>query len=222
MRAHSTGSVADVVELDSDAVRWSTSPAEAAGRPVLVVMHGLGANEDDLFALAPALPHRLVVAALRAPLPWGQGFAWFPVTEQPAAPDAEAVDAAAAAVLSWIEAELPVDARIALLGFSQGGAMCAQLLRHAPGRFEFAVALSGFVADGPDPGDAELAELRPPAFWGRGDADAVIPFDVFERADEWWRTHTSLTEHVYRGLGHGISGPELADIVAFIDERLAE
>ena len=48
--------------LDSDVVLWSAEPAERAGRPLVVLLHGYGADERDLFALAPHLPDEFVVA----------------------------------------------------------------------------------------------------------------------------------------------------------------
>uniref|UniRef100_UPI003F7437F0 hypothetical protein n=1 Tax=Enterococcus faecium TaxID=1352 RepID=UPI003F7437F0 len=54
--------------IDDDAVLWSAAPAERAGRPLLVLLHGYGSNERDLFGLVPHLPAEFVFAALRAPL----------------------------------------------------------------------------------------------------------------------------------------------------------
>ena len=54
--------------LDPDAVLWSAPPHERAGRPLLVLLHGYGSNEQDLFGLRPYLPDAFVVASVRAPL----------------------------------------------------------------------------------------------------------------------------------------------------------
>jgi phospholipase/carboxylesterase len=108
-----------------------------------------------------------------------------------------------------------------LLGFSQGGALALQLLRLAPERFAYAVQLSGFVVQGAQQGDAELAERRPPVFWGRGTLDDSIPATSLDRTTEWLPQHSSLDARIYEGLGHGISPLELGDISAFIREHLA-
>ena len=55
------------MQLDSDAVIWSRPEAERAGRPLLVLLHGLGSHEGDLFALSPYLPTEFTIAAVRAP-----------------------------------------------------------------------------------------------------------------------------------------------------------
>jgi len=108
---------------------------------------------------------------------------------------------------------------IGLLGFSQGGAMTLQLMRHAPERFAFAVQLSGFIASGTHPGDQRLAEVRPPVFWGRGTLDPVIPEAAVARTQAWLPAHSTLTERIYEGLGHSIAQAELAEIVAFLREQ---
>ena len=68
--------------LDSEAVRWSVPPAERAGRPLLVLLHGYGSDENDLFGLVPYLPDAFVIASVRAPLapPWPMmGNAWYAI-----------------------------------------------------------------------------------------------------------------------------------------------
>ena len=50
-----------------------------APHPGLLLLHGLGSNEEDLFSLAPLLEPRLVVLSARAPLPRGTGHAWYDI-----------------------------------------------------------------------------------------------------------------------------------------------
>jgi phospholipase/carboxylesterase len=206
--------------IDSTAVLWSASEPDQTGRPLLLIMHGYGSHEGDLFSLAPHLPLEPVIAALRAPLPVGDGWAWFPIGD-PGKPDDAAVDAAVAAVLAWLDALPQQPSSIGLLGFSQGGAMALQLMRAAPGRFSFAVNLSGFIATGPGAGDAVLADQPLPVFWGRGTADGVIPASAIERTQAWLPGHSTLTERIYEGLPHSISQAELGDVVNFLSTQYA-
>ena len=201
--------------LDSAAVLWSASEPDQTGRPLLLIMHGYGSHEGDLFSLAPHLPLEPVIAALRAPLPVGDGWAWFPIGD-PGRPDDAAVDAAVSAVLDWLDALPQQPSSIGLLGFSQGGAMALQLMRAAPDRFSFAVNLSGFIATGPGAGDAVLADGPLPVFWGRGTADGIIPASAVERTQAWLPGHSTLTERIYEALAHSISQAELGDVVNFL------
>ncbi|WP_104135331.1 MULTISPECIES: alpha/beta hydrolase [unclassified Cryobacterium] len=207
--------------IDAAAVLWSASGADQVDRPLLLVLHGYGSHEGDLFSLTPHLPLEPVIAALRAPLPVGDGWAWFPIND-PGNPDNAAVDAGVAAVLAWLDALPQQPSTVGLLGFSQGGAMALQLLRMAPDRFSFAVNLSGFVASGPQSGDARLAERPLPVFWGRGTVDGVIPASAVTRTQAWLPGHSTLTERIYEGLPHSISQAELGDVVNFLRTQYLE
>ncbi|MET0590049.1 MAG: alpha/beta fold hydrolase [Naasia sp.] len=201
--------------LDERAIIWSARREELAERPLLVLLHGVGSNEGDLFSLSPSLPLTPVIASLRAPDPYGQGFSWYPL-QAPGRPRSEDVDAAAHAVLTWLESLDPQPEHVALLGFSQGAAVALQTLRHAPDRFDFVVQLAGYVTDGDAPGDERLRELRPPVFWGRGTADYVIPPEAVAHTDGWLPAHSTLDRRVYEDLPHAVSQTELADVVAFM------
>lgn len=208
--------------IDHDAVLWSATGEDQDDRSLLIVMHGYGSNEADLFGLAPYLPLEPVIASLRAPLiaPWPvDGYSWYPI-DSPGQPDESGVDLAAEAVLEWLDSLPNQPSTIGLLGFSQGGAMAMQLLRHAPERFAYAVNLSGYVPPGVVPGDAVLAERRPPVFWGRGTHDQVIPLSAVTRTVDWLPEHSKLAGRIYEGLDHSISQQELADIRAFIERQL--
>ena len=203
------------MQIDSSAVLWSAPERERAGRPLIVLLHGYGSHEGDLFGMAPALPLGPVIASLRAPILESGGFSWFPIDLSGGGlPQVSGVDDAANAVLEWLDDQQFTS--VSLLGFSQGAAMSLQLLRLAPERFSCAVALSGFVASAAHPGDAALTSIRPPVFWGRGTDDPVIPAAAIERTEEWLVDHARAETHIYEGLAHSISTDELNDFVSFL------
>ncbi len=207
--------------LDPSVVRWSAPPEERADRPLLVLLHGYGADEHDLFGIVPYLPEAFIVASVRAPLspPFpAPGYSWYPV-EGLDNRDPRHVTAAAARLVEWVDAEAGA-ASVGLLGFSQGAAIALQALRLHPDRFSFAVNLSGYVTPGPLPRDEDLAELRPPVFWGRGTRDDVIPSFLVEHSIQWLPEHVELSGRVYDGLTHSVSDQELADVRAFLDKAL--
>lgn len=211
----------DILPIEPDAVLWSAPLSELENRPLLVLLHGYGSHEGDLFGLSPYLPLEPVVASVRAPVPESMGYAWFPrASGQPGHPDPAWADAATRGVLGWLDS-LPAATSVGLFGFSQGAAMALQLLRHAPERFAYAVALSGFVVGGSSPGDEGLTWRRPPVFWGRGTQDEVIPPDAIKRTAAWLPAHSALDSRIYEGLAHGISQRELTDIGAFLRPHVA-
>lgn len=221
--------------IDDDAVIWSVPRDDLAQRlaehPLVVVMHGRGSHEADLPSLFPSLPEGIVFASLRAPLsgaPFGMGgWTWFPLAAVPqgsAGPAGADVAAAVDAVLAWLdrtEALYGTPAAVAAFGFSQGGMMSIELMRSAPRRFVAAIDLSGVSAARTVAGDDELAERRPPMFWGRDDADPIIPRAGVERTAAFAPRHFTVTERLYPGMAHSISGEELVDVSAFLRAALA-
>ncbi|WP_439564679.1 alpha/beta hydrolase [Microcella sp.] len=205
--------------IDESAIIWSAPAEERAGRPLLVLLHGYGSHEGDLFGLSPHLPLQPVIASVRAPLRAGPGFAWYGLDGATPESRSEGADAAARGLLHWLDS-VPATS-VGLLGFSQGGAMSIQLLRHAPERFAFAVSLAGFVVRGEAPADERLAALAPPVFWGRGTHDTVIPAAFIDDTQAWLPRHTTLTERIYEGLGHSVSEAELADVLTFLRAQYA-
>jgi len=211
-----------VMGIDPNAVLWSSSEKDRVGRPLLVLLHGYGSHEGDLFSLGAYLPLEPVLASLRAPLALdGRANAWWPL-RLPMDPEESRTDPAEVEqptqdVLDWLDA-LDHPGPIGLLGFSQGAALAVQLLRRAPGRFAFAVALSGFVVPLPEGDDADerLARERPLVFRGRGTLDTVIPERAVTEGDAWFPAHTELDSRVYEGVAHGVSQAEIADVSAFI------
>ena len=204
------------MHLDESVILWSAPERERAGRPLLVLLHGYGSHEGDLFSMSPGLPLGPVVASVRAPLPESGGYAWWSLAGQstPGEPDPAAVDLAAGAILEWLDTLEYTS--VSTVGFSQGGAMALQLLRHAPTRFAATVCLSGFIAPAHHAGDAALAAAHPKVFWGRGTADPVIPSAAVDRTAEWLPGHTDATIRIYEDLGHSISREELTDFVGFL------
>lgn len=210
--------MADIPSLQADAALWSAAAAERAGRPLLVLLHGYGADERDLFGLASFLPEEFVLAAPRAPMapPWpSPGYSWFALEER----SADDITASAQRLLEWLDAATDAD-RIGFLGFSQGAAIALQALRLQPERFDFVVNLSGFVAPGDLPRDAELAGIRPPVFWGRGTHDDVIPPELVAHTTDWLPAHAELSGRVYPGLTHSVSEQEILDVRAFLEKQL--
>lgn len=212
--------------IDDAATWWSVPAAEIdraiATRPLVVLLHGLGADERDLTPLVPALPHAFVYASVRAPLPISgmPGYAWFPpLLAEGITADPAYVDAAARGLLTWLErtqARARTHGPVALLGFSQGGAMAVQMLRHAPELFAGAAVLSGFVAPGLVAGDEALTQIRPPVLWAYDPADPVVTTPAIDRLRAFLAEHTSAVERRYPGTGHGIGPDEARDVAGFL------
>ena len=208
--------MSEKLTIDDAATRWSTP--DRAGMPLVVLLHGYGSDEHDLYGLVPHLPAGIAAASVAAPLspPWPMpGRSWYPI-EGLDGRSADAVTAAADALLRWLDTAAAEASSVALLGFSQGAAVALQALRLAPERFGAVAALSGYAAPGELPHDDDLKELRPPVFWGRGSHDDVIPPELIDHTAQWLPEHSELSGRVYIGLTHSISEEELVDVRLFL------
>ena len=201
--------------IDPAAVIWSTPVGERAGKPLLVLLHGHGSQEGDLFQLSPYLPLDHVVAAPRGPIPAGTGWSWFDVAASRPAPLNESADEFA----EWLATVRGDASSVAVLGFSQGGVLGLQALRRHPELIDSIVLLSAIADETVDPGDPELEVLRPPMFWGRGTADDVVPPEQVLATREWLEEHSTLTERIYEDVGHWITDAELGDVHSFLREH---
>lgn len=215
------GAMTQAPVFPAPVVLWSTAEEDRAGKPLLVLLHGYGANEQDLLSLADVLPAGFAVASLRAPLVSGPGFTWFPLT---ASIDytLDAVQDAAAYVQDWIDSVKANHPSVTLLGFSMGMAMATTLLRRRPADYAAVVGLSGFAVDaGGDPSfrDAEL-DGTVPMFWGRDQQDPVITPDKIEFTMAWVRKHVKLTKVLYAGMWHGINQQEIGHVSEFLTHEV--
>lgn len=208
--------MSEELTIDDAATRWA--PGEREGMPLLVLLHGYGADEHDLIGLAPYLPSGIAVASVAAPLapPFPTpGRSWYPI-EGLDGRRSDDITVAAHAFLRWLDTAAVGAPSVALLGFSQGAAVALQSLRLAPERLGAVVALSGYAAPGDLPADESLRELRPAVFWGRGSADDVIPAALIAHTAQWLPEHSTLSGRVYTGLTHSISEEELGDVHQFL------
>jgi len=163
---------------------------EAAGEPegALVLFHGRGADELDLFPLLDAFDpeRRLVGATPRGPLALPPGGAHWYVLGGIGTPEAETFFASYSAAGAWLDAFLTERAigfdRVVLGGFSQGGVMTYSLgLGEGRPRPAGLIALSSFMPT-VDGFSLDLSPPLPPVAIGHGTHDNVIGVEWGRRA----------------------------------------
>ena len=165
-------------------VREPAGPAEGA----LVLIHGRGADERDLYPLLDALDpeRRLLGITPRGPLSLPPGGAhWYALGGIPT-PDPATFWPSFEAASAWLDAlSVPLE-RTILGGFSQGAVMswALGLGRGAAKRPSAIVALSGFLprVEGLELGFADLQGF--PVAIGHGSHDEIIPVRFSREAKE--------------------------------------
>jgi phospholipase/carboxylesterase len=131
-------------------MRQPTVPS--ARPPLIVLLHGVGGNERNLFHYAAVLPPEYLVIAARAPLVKGiDSFAWFSVRFELGKPVINPTEAESSRIMlwqfiTWVIEKYNIDnANVYLAGFSQGAIMCYSVALTHPGLIKGIAALSGRV-----------------------------------------------------------------------------
>jgi phospholipase/carboxylesterase len=203
-------------------VVWRRPAKRGASTPLVVLLHGRGADENDLIDLANDLPRSFAYASIRGPLELPEGgYRWFE-DRGVARPVAKSLRAAVDGVRAWLDGPATAEydrTRTFLVGFSAGMMTAGALVLNDPARFAGAVLLSGAMAlDGGDATPGRLTGL--PVFLAHGTADTMIPPDLVLATQRYLRERSGagLTEHTYPR-EHSIARREIGDIAAWLEER---
>lgn len=214
-------------------IGWVERVTGAAARegaprpPLLVMLHGIGADENDLFPLARHLDPRFRVVTLRAPRNYQIGYAWFDLeirSDGSMRPNTAQAGETLVDLITWLRGashrHQSDPRRTFLLGFSQGAIMSLGVLRAAPELLAGVVALSGSSPDGLfAPGADDGAVARVPLLIAHGTLDDVLPAEHGRRARATFAGSEDLTYREY-AVGHGIGSDELAFVAQWLSSRL--
>jgi phospholipase/carboxylesterase len=197
------------------------APLNGTAARLVVLIHGYGADGNDLIGLGQAWQTRFPDAAFVSPnaperAPQGPGYQWFPLSRLDPAETEAGVAVAAPALNAFLDAELaanklgPED--LVLLGFSQGAMMALHvgLGRKVPplGIMAFSGLLAGRIPQ-PAPGG-----VYPPVFLSHGDSDQVVPPQMmFTALGALQQVGAGVDWHLARNTGHGID-PESLELGA--------
>ena len=218
----------DIPRLDGP----SFGPA-AGGAPnkLVVLLHGYGANGDDLIGLAPAFAQVLPGALFLAPNapdpcaanPFG-GLQWFDVWQHDSPQRLAAVRRAQAAVDDFLDARLSAlklaDADLALVGFSQGTMLSLHVSLRRAVPCAGVLGYSGRL-ESPELLPAEIRS-RPPVVLVHGEQDPLLNVAMMDDAARALRSSGVTVEtHRRPGLGHGIDIDGIKIGAAFLTAVLA-
>ena len=201
--------------------------AATTPRPwLLVLMHGVGSNEQDLMGLAPQIPERFHVLSLRAPFRMGPGaHAWFDFSIEPngertinEAQEAQSRALVAQAIASAAEQLGIPPERVVVGGFSLGGIMALSLLLTQPALMQAAMVWHGRLLTQMLPQAAPPDALRGKQMWlSHGTHDNVIPLAHAQAiAHHMAPLPVTLAYHEFPG-AHEIRPSELAATVTWLE-----
>ena len=186
-----------------------------ANAPVVIFLHGYGADEADLPDLISHLP-KISWVSPRAPLSSGNGgFEWYLISPADYTPQQD-VERATEKLWQWIDETFPANTPLIPIGFSQGALMASQLLRTRPERIMKTILLAGFILKAEQPADKDLKSIKPKVLYCHGDADNRISAEMVEDIQTWLQANTNVTDKVYGGLGHSVDNRVIKDVSEFL------
>ncbi len=188
--------------------------------PLLLLLHGYGSNEEDLFSFASELPEEYYVVSARAPFDMMYGsYAWYAINfdaDENKFSDIGQARASRDIIANFIDelvAEYPIDANnVTLIGFSQGCILSYAVALSYPEKVQRVVAMSGYFNPEiavEDYTENDLSNLK--IFASHGTVDQVIPV-------EWARKSIPMLqvlgiEIVFKEymVGHGVAPQNFFD-----------
>jgi phospholipase/carboxylesterase len=205
-------------------------PADNIARPPLLIMlHGYGSNEQDLFSFAQELPSELLIVSVRAPLSMGFGsYAWYSINfeaDRDNFSNLEEANTALKSIDAFIDGLLdkykPDPTRIFLMGFSQGTILSLAYALNHPGKIQHVIALSGYVNQKLIKMPLEASAYRDlDVFASHGSVDQVIPVEWARRTPDFLDKLKIDHEYKEYPVGHGVAPQNFFDLVSWIRKRL--
>jgi phospholipase/carboxylesterase len=195
--------------------------------PLLLLLHGYGSNEEDLFSFASELPEEYYVISARAPYDMGFGsYAWYAINfdadenKFSDIPQAQQSRDLIANFIDELVVNYPIDAtNITLIGFSQGTILSYAVALSYPEKIQRVVAMSGYLnleMVKPNFETNDFSKLK--IFASHGTVDQVVPVDWARKAAP---ILTQLgIEVVYKEypVGHGVAPQNFYDFKNWLQQ----
>ena len=218
-------------KIDTELAYLVHEPAKKTAKtPVLILLHGYGSNEGDLFDLSKAVDPAFIVFSVRGPQPAGSGYAWYNLeflADQQFRYDYKQAQQSRRQVLSFISkacAAYGVDSsQVFLMGFSQGAIMSYDMALAAPKKIKGVLALSGRMMEESKKLKTDWTKLAAVKFFiAHGYSDNVIKIADAEKAHEFLKSKkvTDLTYKAYE-MPHVLNGKELNDIKVWLTKAIS-
>lgn len=192
--------------------------------PLLLLLHGYGSNEEDLFSFASELPEQYYVISVRAPHAMMYGsYAWYAINfdaDENKFSDVVQAKASRELILSFIEDlknKYPIDAdNVTLIGFSQGAILSYAAALKCPEKIQRIAALSGyFNLEIADEISKHASQLK--MFISHGTADQVIPVEWARKAaPQLQQMGIEITYKEYP-VGHGVAPQNFWDMLKWLE-----
>jgi phospholipase/carboxylesterase len=200
---------------------------EAANPPLLILLHGYGSNEEDLFSFAEELPKEFLIISLQAPYGMGYGaYAWYAINFddiQGKFSDLKQAKESIDKIASFID-EIKIKfntdtSKTFLLGFSQGAILSYSLSFFYPNKVNHIIALSGYINKELLPNDISK-NIETDYYCSHGSVDQVLPVDWARKSAPFLDNLSLQNVYAEYPVGHGVAPQNFYSFKSWIEERL--
>lgn len=188
--------------------------------PLLLLLHGYGSNEEDLFSFAQELPDDYYVISVQAPYslePYG--YAWYAINfdaDMNKFSDNEQAIQSRDLIVKFIDElteNFPIDKDdITLIGFSQGSILSYSVALSYPEKVRRVVALSGYLNEDilkENYQNNDFSKLN--FFVSHGNSDQVIPVEWARKTPEFLDRIGVKNVYFEYPVGHGVAPKNFFD-----------
>ncbi len=196
--------------------------------PMLILLHGLGSNEQDLFSFAPLLDPKYLILSVQAPIAYGfGGYAWFNIDLTSGIPSANIQQVIHARRLlnnfinEAIDAYQPNLDQIYLCGFSQGAIMSYEMAFSDTSMVKGVVAMSGYVLREITPQlnfRSQLKKLK--VFATHGTRDQVLPIFLGRATNDYLKAMRIDYTYQEYDMAHEVNLDCLNDVKRWLSEQV--
>lgn len=196
--------------------------------PLLLLLHGYGSNEEDLFSFATELPDEYYIVSARAPYDMQYGaYAWYAINfdaDENKFSDHEQAKISRDLIAQFIDELIqtyPIEPKnITLVGFSQGAILSYAIALSHPDKVQRVVALSGYVSEPILEENYlrnDLSKLK--IFHSHGTADQVIPVEWARKTKPFLEKLGVNSNYKEYPVGHGVAPQNFYDFKNWLREN---
>jgi len=195
--------------------------------PLLIMAHGYGSNENDLFSFSRALPNKLTIVSIRGDINIQNiGYAWYDINIDfngnkiyDIEKAIESRDKIADCIEKCTEIYNTDKNNVTLLGFSQGSILVNAVALTYPEKVKNVIAFSGVV----DPNIISLSSksLKNLSFYiSHGTLDEVLPYNLSKESLKFLEKNNLNFVFEDFPVGHGVSPENFKSMLSWLTKKL--
>lgn len=196
--------------------------------PLLLLLHGYGSNDDDLFSFAAELPDHYYIVSARAPYDLQYGsYAWYAINfdaDENKFSDINQAKQSRDLIVTFIDElieKYAIDStKISLIGFSQGSILSYAIALSYPEKIKNVVAMSGYMNTEmakENYKDNDFSKLN--IFASHGTVDQVIPISWARKSPEMLQSLGIKVTYKEYPVGHGVAPQNFYDFKQWLSEN---